>query len=156
MRRIVEAAGIGWEAPEPFAPGRALGEALLEPTRLYVKPVLAALRATSAIKGLAHITGGGFPDNIPRVLPDGLGVRLDLTGIAVPPVFGWLARTGRVEPAEMLRTFNCGIGMIVIAAAGEAEAVAAALRAAAEAPLSLGEVVPASGERVRFDGALQL
>src|SRR3954471_6076353 len=99
VRRIVEASALGWDAPAPFAPGKRLGEALLEPTRIYVRTLLAALRATHGIKALAHITGGGFPDNIPRVLPDGVSVRLDVSAIAVPPVFGWLARTGGVaEP----------------------------------------------------------
>src|SRR3954463_5005514 len=116
VRRIVEQSGLGWQAPAPFAPGRALGEALLEPTRIYVRPLLAALRAGAAIKGLVHVTGGGFPDNIPRVLPAGLGVRLDLDAIPIPAVFGWLAEAGGVSESEMLRTFNCGIGMIVIAA----------------------------------------
>ena len=83
-----------------------------------MKPVLAAIRATGGIKALAHITGGGFPDNIPRVLPNGVGVRLDLDAIPVPPVFGWLAKTGGVAEAEMLRTFNCGIGMIAIVGRG--------------------------------------
>src|SRR3954451_12585534 len=110
VRRIVELSGLSWQAPAPFAPDRSLGDALLEPTRIYVKPLLAAIRATGAIKALAHITGGGFPDNIPRVLPKGLGAILDLGAIPVPPVFGWLAKTGGVTETEMLRTFNCGIG----------------------------------------------
>ena len=107
---------FAWTSPAPFAAGKTLGEALLEPTRIYVRPVLAALKANAGIKALAHITGGGFPDNIPRVLPDGVGARLDLAAIPVPPVFGWLARTGGVAEAEMLRTFNCGIGMVAVAA----------------------------------------
>src|SRR3954468_15177542 len=94
VRRIVAESGLGWNAPAPFRPDRTLGDALLEPTRIYVKPLLAALRGTNAVKALAHITGGGFPDNVPRVLPEDLGVRLDLDAIPVPPVFGWLARTG--------------------------------------------------------------
>jgi phosphoribosylformylglycinamidine cyclo-ligase len=157
VRRIVEQSGLAWQAPAPFAPGRALGEALLEPTRIYVRPLLAALRAGAAIKGVVHVTGGGFPDNIPRVLPAGVGVRLDLDAIPVPPVFGWLANAGGVAEPEMLRTFNCGIGMIVIAAPGEVDTVAAALREAGEAPLAIGEVVPAAGtERVRSSGALRV
>jgi phosphoribosylformylglycinamidine cyclo-ligase len=152
VRRIAAEAGLGWDAPAPFALDRTLGEALLEPTRIYVKPLLAALRRTDAIKALAHITGGGFPDNIPRILPDKLGVHLDLGAIPVPPVFGWLARAGKVAEAEMLRTFNCGIGMIVITASNQAEAVMGALREAGEAPVALGEVV-ASGERARMTTA---
>ncbi|MFY8154525.1 MAG: phosphoribosylformylglycinamidine cyclo-ligase, partial [Hyphomicrobiales bacterium] len=147
VRRIVALSGLGWEAPAPFAPGSSLAEALLIPTRIYVKPLLQAIKATDGIKALAHITGGGFPDNIPRVLPDGLGVSLDLAAIPVPPVFGWLAKVGGVAEREMLRTFNCGIGMIVAAEAAKAEEVMAALAAAGEAPVRLGEVVTvAAGE----------
>ena len=113
-RRVVEKSGLGWDAPAPFDKTRTLGEALLTPTRIYVKSCLAALRETTALKGLAHITGGGFPDNIPRVLPDGAGVALDLARVPVLPVFKWLAATGGIAEPEMLRTFNCGIGMIAI------------------------------------------
>ena len=102
------------------ATARRSAEALLAPTRIYVRPLLAAIRGTGAIKALAHITGGGFTENIPRVLPKGLAAEIDLSQIAVPPVFGWLARTGGVEAREMLRTFNCGVGMVVVVAAGDA------------------------------------
>jgi phosphoribosylformylglycinamidine cyclo-ligase len=157
VRRIVDHAGLGWDAPAPFAPGRSLGEALLEPTRIYVKPLLAALRGSHGISAVVHITGGGFPDNIPRILPDGVGVTLHLDAIPVPPVFGWLSRTGGVSQSEMLRTFNCGIGLIVVAEARAAQAVADALRAAGENPVRLGETVEWSeGERVRTTGALKL
>ena len=91
-----------------------LGGALLTPTRLYVKSCLRAIRETGAVKGLAHITGGGFTDNIPRVLPKHLGVRIDLTGLTVLPVFKWLAQQGGIAEPELLRTFNCGIGMVAI------------------------------------------
>lgn len=158
VRRIVQLSGLGWDAPAPFAPGSSLAEALLVPTRIYVKPLLAALKATSGIKALAHITGGGFPDNIPRVLPEGLGVALDLAAIPVPPVFGWLAQIGGVAEREMLRTFNCGIGMIVAAQADKADEVLAALKAAGEAPVKLGEIVPAAegAEPVSYRGKLAL
>ncbi len=158
VRRIVALSGLGWEAPAPFAPGSNLAEALLIPTRIYVKPLLQAIKATDGIKALAHITGGGFPDNIPRVLPDGLGVSLDLAAIPVPPVFGWLAKVGGVAEREMLRTFNCGIGMIVAAEAAKAEEVMAALLAAGEAPVRLGAVVPvaAGEEQVAYRGKLAL
>ncbi|MFJ5369315.1 phosphoribosylformylglycinamidine cyclo-ligase [Bosea sp. CER48] len=158
VRRIVEVSGLGWGAPAPFAPGKSLAEALLEPTRIYVKPLLQALKATDGIKALAHITGGGFPDNIPRVLPEGLGVALDLPAIPVPPVFGWLAKVGGVAEREMLRTFNCGIGMIVAAQADKAGEVFAALKAAGEAPVKLGEIVPvaAGEEQVGYRGKLAL
>ncbi|BCB19977.1 phosphoribosylformylglycinamidine cyclo-ligase [Bosea sp. ANAM02] len=158
VRRIVALSGLGWQAPAPFAPDRSLAEALLEPTRIYVKPLLQALKATDGIKALAHITGGGFPDNIPRVLPEGLGVALDLVSIPVPAVFGWLARVGGVAEREMLRTFNCGIGMIVAAQANKADEVLAALKAAGEAPVKLGEIVPvvAGEEQVGYRGKLSL
>ena len=106
-----------------------------------MKPLLAALRATDGIKALAHITGGGFPDNIPRVLPKASACGSISTPSPVPPVFGWLARAGNVAEAEMLRTFNCGIGMVVVTAADQADAVIGALREAGEAPVVLGEVV---------------
>ncbi|HEY8383616.1 MAG TPA: phosphoribosylformylglycinamidine cyclo-ligase [Microvirga sp.] len=157
VRRIVEHAGLSWDASAPFAPGQSLGQALLEPTRIYVRPLLAALKATNGIKALCHITGGGFPDNIPRVLPDVVGVRLDLGAIPVPPVFGWLTKAGGVAEAEMLRTFNCGIGMIVFAGANDADAVIRALEEAGERPVRIGEAVAASGsERVTTTGALAL
>lgn len=155
VRRIVEREGLGWDAPAPFAPERSLGEALLEPTRIYVKPLLSAIRATGAIKALAHITGGGFPENIPRVLSDGLGAHLDLSSIDVPPVFGWLASAGGVAQNEMLRTFNCGVGMIVVVSAEAQERVMQALTEAGEKPFRLGEVIARrEGARVSYEGAL--
>ncbi len=154
VRRIVADARLAWTDPAPFAPERDLGDALLEPTRIYVKPLLATLRGTPGIKALAHITGGGFPDNIPRVLPDGVAAEIDLAAIAMPPVFGWLAHTGNVAEAEMLRTFNCGIGMVVVVAAEAADAVATSLRAEGEAPVVLGRLLPVGAERVVFRGHL--
>ncbi len=155
VRRIVERSGLSYDAPAPFAPEKTLGAALLEPTRIYVKPLLAAIRSTGAIKALAHITGGGFIDNIPRVLPEGTGVRLDLSAIPVLPVFEWLAATGGVAEYEMLRTFNCGIGMVIAVEAAKADAVTAALAAAGETVVRLGEVVAHDGgERVNTVGSL--
>ena len=136
----------------------SLGEAVLTPTRIYVKSCLAAVRATKAVKALAHITGGGFPDNIPRVLPKNLGVTLELTRVPVLPVFKWLAATGGVAEAEMLHTFNCGIGMVAVAAADEADIVTAALVHAGERVVRLGEVVPVAdgAPRVAYTGRLNL
>jgi len=157
VRRIVAEAGLAWSAPAPFAPAQSLGEALLTPTRLYVRSCLAAARATKAVKALAHITGGGFVDNIPRVLPEGLAIALDLDRVPVLPVFKWLARTGNIAEAEMLRTFNCGIGMIAVLAAGQADAAIAQFAANGESVVQLGEVVKADGEpRVVFRGKLDL
>jgi phosphoribosylformylglycinamidine cyclo-ligase len=152
VRRIVERTGLAWDAPAPFAPGQSLAEALLVPTRLYVKPLLAALKAAPGILALAHITGGGFPDNLPRVLPDDLAVDLDLDAFAPPPVFGWLKAEGGVEEAEMLRTFNCGFGMVAfVAAEAEAEAMRA-LGAEGLAPQRIGRLAPRQGERVAMRG----
>ena len=158
VRRIVAHVGLDWSAPAPFAPGQSLAQALLVPTRLYVKPLLKALAATDTIKALAHITGGGFPDNIPRVLPKGVGVSLDLAAIPVLPVFKWLAASGKVAEAEMLRTFNCGIGMIVVASKDGAAEAEQMLRDAGEKPVRLGEATAfdGSGERVAYRGTLAL
>ncbi len=155
VRKIVEVSSLGWNAPAPFAPGQTLAEALLEPTRIYVKPLLKAIRSTGGIRGLVHITGGGFPDNIPRILPDGLGVRLDLAAFTPPPVFGWLAKTGNVAEPEMLRTFNCGFGMVVVAAKDRADAVIECLKGEGEKPVIMGTVIAHhSGARVQTTGTL--
>ena len=156
VRRVVEQSGLAWDATAPFAPAQTLARALLTPTRIYVKALLAALRATPHIKALAHVTGGGFPENLPRVLPRGLGIDLDLSAINVPPVFGWLAKTGNVEPSEMIRAFNCGIGMIVVTAAANVSDVERALIDAGEHPLRIGNVVAATGERLTTRGTLAL
>ncbi len=158
VRKIAAHAGLGWDAPDPFARGRTLGEALLEPTRIYVRTVLGVLKRADCLKALVHITGGGFSDNIPRVLGDGLGVTLDLGSIPVPPVFRWLARAGGVAEQEMLRTFNCGIGMIAIVARDRAVDAQAAFMAQGETPLHIGSVVAvAHGQpRVTMTGHLTL
>jgi phosphoribosylformylglycinamidine cyclo-ligase len=157
VRRVVSTAGLAWHDPAPFDPSRSLGEALLTPTRLYVRSCLAAIRKTGAVKALAHITGGGFVDNIPRVLPEGLAVSLDLDRVPVLPVFKWLAAAGDIGAAEMLRTFNCGIGMIVVLDPGDADAAAAEFAANGETALRLGEVVTATGSAaVGFRGRLDL
>ena len=156
VRKVVERSGLPWEAPAPFDKGRSLGEAILAPTRIYVKSCLTALRETSAIKAFAHITGGGFPDNIPRVLPKGLGVRLDLAAVPVLPVFKWLAAAGGIAEAEMLRTFNCGIGLIVVVDTAGAASVAASLTRTGATVVRLGAVVSDAGNAVAYDGRLDL
>ena len=156
VRRIVERSGLALDAAAPFAAGKTLGEALLTPTRIYVKSLLATIKETNGIKALAHITGGGFPDNIPRVLPDECSAEINLSAIKVPAVFSWLASTGGVARNEMLRTFNCGIGMIVVVAPENAEAVAASLTANGESVCALGVLVPASDDRVIYRGDLAL
>ena len=154
VRRIVADAGLAWGDPSPFGDGD-LADTLLTPTRIYVKSLLAALKQPG-IKALAHITGGGFPDNIPRVLPEGCAAAIDLDAIAVPPVFGWLARTGRVAEDEMLRTFNCGIGMVVVVAAERVVDVVTALEAVGERPVRLGRLIASPDRRVVTQGRLRL
>jgi phosphoribosylformylglycinamidine cyclo-ligase len=154
VRKIREKSGLEWNAPAPFVPAVSLGRALLAPTRIYVKSVLKVLKTAAGLKGLAHITGGGFPDNIPRVLPDSLGVTLDLDAIDTPGVFRWLAATGGVEEKEMLRTFNCGIGMVAIVSAIDADTVAKLFTDAGETVVRLGEVTKHPG--VETSGALSL
>ena len=157
VRRIAAASGLTWDAPAPFAPAQSLGAALLTPTRLYVRSCLAACRETNAVKALAHITGGGFIDNIPRALPAGFGVAIDLGRVPVLPVFRWLAAAGEIDAQEMLRTFNCGIGMVAILDPAGADAAIKCFTANGEAVVRLGEVVPASGDaRVAFRGRLDL
>jgi phosphoribosylformylglycinamidine cyclo-ligase len=156
VRRIVEQSGLAWDDPAPFAKEKTLGAALLEPTRIYVKPVLQAIRNTHGIKALAHITGGGFPENIPRVLPKDFTAELDLEAIAVPAVFSWLAKTGGVAPAEMMRTFNCGIGMIMVVASGQAAQVAAVLQEAGETVEPIGRIVPRRDAGVIYRGTIDL
>lgn len=158
VRRLVKEAQLGWHDPAPFAAGQSMAAALLEPTRIYVKPLLAALRATGgggssgAIKALSHITGGGLSENLPRVLPDAVAARVDLDLIPVPPVFGWLAKTGRLDAREMLRTFNCGIGMVIVADRARAGDVSEALEAAGESPVTIGEIISPTGEKSEAKG----
>jgi phosphoribosylformylglycinamidine cyclo-ligase len=150
VRRIVEREGLGWDAKAPFAEA-TLGAALLTPTRLYVRPVLDAVRA-GGVHALAHITGGGLTENLPRVLPKGLGATIHLGAWDLPPVFRWLATAGGVAEAEMLKTFNSGIGMVVVADAAKADAVAARLSEAGETVVRLGHV--SAGQGVTYRGAL--
>jgi len=113
IRRIVERSGLAWDAPSPFSDGQTLAEALLEPTRIYIKTVLPHLKA-GRVKGLAHITGGGLVENPPRAIADGLVANFDWNAWALPPVFEWLQQTGGVSELEMRRTFNCGLGLVLI------------------------------------------
>ena len=152
VRRVVELSGLGYDAPAPFEPARSLGRALLEPTRIYVKSCLAAVR-NGGVHALAHITGGGLTENLPRVLPDGASARLDGGGWRPAPVFQWLKRAGGIDAAEMVRTFNCGIGMAVIVEAARAAAIAELLSEQGETVLRIGEVVAEAGPpKVAYDG----
>jgi phosphoribosylformylglycinamidine cyclo-ligase len=150
VRKVVELSGLTWDAPAPFADG-TLGEALLAPTRLYVKQALAAIRA-GGVHGLAHITGGGLTENPPRVLPDGLACEIDLSAWQLPPVFRWLATTANMAEAELLKTFNCGIGMILVVAPDRADDIATLLRDTGETVVTLGQVV--EGQGVIYKGRL--
>ncbi|SBV99569.1 phosphoribosylaminoimidazole synthetase [uncultured Alphaproteobacteria bacterium] len=145
VRRIVARSGLGFADAAPFAPGKTVGEALLTPTRIYVKSCLAAIRA-GGVKGFAHITGGGMTENVPRVLPKGLHAAIDGRRFPVPPVFAWLAEQGGVALPEMLRTFNCGIGMVAVVGPAHAGDVRAALEAAGEAVYEIGTIEPGADE----------
>ncbi|MDP2062045.1 MAG: phosphoribosylformylglycinamidine cyclo-ligase [Phaeovulum sp.] len=150
VRKVVALSGLGWGDAAPFGSG-TLGEALLVPTRLYVRPALAAIRA-GGVHGLAHITGGGLTENPPRVLPEGLGVEIDLGAWTLPPVFRWLAETAAMTEPELLKTFNCGIGMIAVVAKARAAAIRAVLEAEGQTVVELGRVVP--GQGVAYRGQL--
>lgn len=143
VRKVVEVEGLAWDATAPFEDA-PLGDALLVPTRLYVRPVLAALRA-GGVAGLAHITGGGLTENLPRILPEGFGARIDLTAWRLPPVFRWLAEAGGLAETEMLKTFNAGIGMVVVAKAEHAGHVADLLAGEGERVYRLGVVTDRPG-----------
>jgi phosphoribosylformylglycinamidine cyclo-ligase len=157
VRKVVRDAALGWDDPAPFAPKQPLGDALLTPTRLYVRSCLAAIRESKAVKALAHITGGGFIENIPRVLPAGLGARVALERVPVLQVFKWLAATGEIAEQEMLRTFNCGIGMVAVLDKAKADAAIECFAKNGEKMVRLGEVVVAEGgSAVSFSGRLDL
>ncbi len=156
VRKVVEKTGLSWDADAPFAPGHKLGEALLTPTRLYVKGALEAIRA-GGIKGYAHITGGGVTENLPRCLPDGLDGEVDLDSWTPSPVFGWLARSAGIEPLEMLRTFNCGIGLVAVVSEKCAGHVIEAFQNSGDKAVRLGKLIPGSGEaKVVYRGTLKL
>jgi phosphoribosylformylglycinamidine cyclo-ligase len=156
IRKIVERSGLSLSADAPFSKGQSMAHALLTPTRIYVKSLLKVLRKGKSVKALAHITGGGFTENIPRVLPKGTVAAIDLNAVPFPPVFRWLQETGGVSEQEMLRTFNCGIGMIVVVSAKDAKAVAASLKKAGEKVVTLGAIRKRKGQemQVAYSGAL--
>ncbi|MBK1635111.1 phosphoribosylformylglycinamidine cyclo-ligase [Rhodovulum adriaticum] len=150
VRKVVERAGLAWTDPAPFAEGR-LGAALLTPTRLYVKPALAAIRA-GGVHALAHITGGGLTENLPRVLPEGLGADIDLSAWDLPRVFAWMGEVAGLDQPEMLKTFNSGIGMVLSVAPDRADALADLLTAEGETVFRIGKVTP--GQGIRYSGSL--
>ena len=139
IRRIVELSGLGWDAPAPFAPGQSLAEALMTPTRIYIESALPLAKA-GLISGCAHITGGGLIENPPRAIAKGLVPRFDWSAWTPPPVFAWLAETGGVAESEMRRTFNCGVGLMLIVSPRDAEPALAALLNAGENAFVCGEL----------------
>jgi phosphoribosylformylglycinamidine cyclo-ligase len=151
VRRVLEARGMTLADDAPFAPGLSLGTALLAPTRIYVKPLLALHRA-GLLKAAAHITGGGLPGNVPRVLPKGMTAAIDARGWPVPPVFAFLAEAGNIDAEEMLRVFNCGLGMVLAVPGDRREEAAAMLSAAGETVYRIGAIeASAGGAEVRID-----
>ncbi|HKD20956.1 MAG TPA: phosphoribosylformylglycinamidine cyclo-ligase [Rhizomicrobium sp.] len=155
-RRVVATTGLSYDKPAPFAGHASLGEALLTPTELYVKSALDAI-AAGGVTGLAHITGGGITGNLPRALPDGLDAEIDLGAWTPLPVFGWLARSAGIEESEMLRTFNCGIGLVAIVAADGVDKTIAAFAAHQQKASVIGRLVAGDGEaKVVYRGKLKL
>ena len=150
VRKLVEMSGLGWEAACPWS-DKTLGQELLTPTRLYVKQALAAVRA-GGVHALAHITGGGLTENLPRVLPEDMGATIDLDTWTLPAVFAWMRELGGMNDAEMLKTFNCGIGMILVVSANEAEALEALLTEQGESVFRIGTVTDQPG--VAYSGKL--
>ena len=142
IRRVVEQSGLAWEAPAPFAPGKTLAEALMEPTRIYVKSVLPLLKS-GLVKGGAHITGGGLIENPPRCIAEGLVPRFDWSAWPLPPVFAWLQEVGGIDDHELRRTFNCGIGFVLVVGPEAATPVLATLLNAGEDPVVVGELAKA-------------
>jgi len=145
VRRVVAESGLKWSDAAPFAPAQSLADALMAPTRIYVKSLIElcrqARRQPGLVKAMAHITGGGLVENVPRVIPETVSAAIDAATWPLPPVFSWLAASGKIEPAEMSRVFNCGIGMVVITAAAQADAATRLLQAAGETVFHLGNVV---------------
>lgn len=153
VRRIVSANGLDYNKDCPYSPGLTLGEALLAPTRIYVKSCLAAHRA-GLVKALAHITGGGLTENLPRVLPETLGAVISAEGLGLPTVFRWLRDNAGLDDAEMLRTFNCGIGMIAVVAADKAQDTIALFKEHGETARVIGKIEARGDAPVRYEGTL--
>lgn len=140
VRRIVSVSGLSWNDEAPFAKGQTLSQALLTPTKIYVKQIMPLIK-DGLIKGLAHITGGGLTENTPRMLPDNLDAQIDYSAIEFPPVFKWLQETGNVATEEMHRTFNCGIGVVLCIAPNDIEIVLERLMDAGEDAFVIGQLV---------------
>ncbi|MEM9205597.1 MAG: phosphoribosylformylglycinamidine cyclo-ligase [Pseudomonadota bacterium] len=156
VRRIVEETELAFDDSSPFQPDLTLGEALLTPTRIYTRELIATLKQTTGIKALCHITGGGLIENIPRILPAEVSAVLDLKGFTIPPIFNWLAKEGPVSETEMARTFNCGIGMVAICDAHESKTIEALLSDQGVSAQKIGQLSPQddheTGKRVSIAG----
>jgi phosphoribosylformylglycinamidine cyclo-ligase len=153
VRHVMKLCKLNYNSPAPFAKGKTLADVLLTPTRIYVKSALAAIRAfPKDVKAFAHITGGGLPGNVPRVLPDNLAAHIDATGWKRPAVFSWLQEAGNVPASDMWRTFNCGIGMIVVVEKSKAEKVKAQLEKSGEKVFTIGTLQPRKGKAVVIRG----
>ncbi|RCL04021.1 MAG: phosphoribosylformylglycinamidine cyclo-ligase [Candidatus Tokpelaia sp. JSC189] len=156
VRQIIAQSGLRLDEEAPFANGLSLAEAILRPTRIYVHPLLDILNTKEDIKALAHITGGGFPENIPRVLPENLAAEINLPSIIVPRVFSWLSHEGKITQHELLRTFNCGIGMVLIISHNKASMIKEYLKKNGEQVIYIGSIVKRSNEGVIYKGQLNL
>jgi phosphoribosylformylglycinamidine cyclo-ligase len=153
IRQVMRQNGLFLADPAPFAPGQTMASALLVPTRIYVRSLL-DLFGQDLLKAIAHITGGGLIENVPRVLPDGMIARIDPASWRAPSLFRWLHEAGQIAPQEMLRVFNCGIGMVVVAGAAQVDAVTQHLSARGETVYRLGELAPGDGPaRIELKGA---
>jgi len=146
VRKIIADQGLSFQDPAPFEAGKSLGESLLTPTRIYVS-VLRAILKNKTIKALAHITGGGLCENLPRILPESLVAEIESTSWTPAPVFQWLAEAGKIPALDMVTTFNCGIGMVLVVDAADHEAVLAALQALGEDPVLMGQVIRVNGAK---------
>lgn len=154
VRKLVDDNGFNWQDKAPFDESKTIGAALLEPTRIYVKSTLAAIRQTGGVKALAHITGGGLTENIPRVLPDDLAANIDLSSITMPAVFKWLSDLGSISESELVRTFNCGVGMVLVVDQDKSDEVIATLKRDGETAFSLGTLTAGDLEAVVYQGSL--
>ncbi|MGB1539717.1 MAG: AIR synthase-related protein, partial [Rickettsiales bacterium] len=148
-RHILNQHNIRLADPAPFADGKSWGDALLTPTRMYVKSCLKALQAHLGVKALCHITGGGLPENLPRILPAGVDATVYAHRWKKPEIFNWLAENGPVAEAEMWRTFNCGIGMVLVVEAAEADALIQLLSLEGETVHTIGELAAGNGNNAQ-------
>ena len=140
VRKVLDVENVDLKAPVAELGGRSIGETLLTPTKIYVKPVLALMEEIT-VKGISHITGGGFYENIPRSIPDGFGAKIDKSAVRVLPIFELIAKQGNISERDMFNTFNMGVGMSIVVAKENAEEALEILRANGEDPYLIGEII---------------